>query len=104
MTAEFATERKSSGKSDYAGGWITDGAESPLPPFLRVCFVVVASSCIAYLILFMFGEVGQAGPGTLVAQLNQATTTTQTFTYAVGLLAAAFFVGVSIFAANSPND
>lgn len=58
---------------------ITDGAESPLPPLLRVSFVVVASSCVAYLILFMFGE-------------------------AIGLLAAAFFVGVSIFAANGPQD
>ncbi len=72
---------------------ITDGAECPLPPLLRVGFVVVASCCIAYLILFMFGEMGQAGYAA-----NQAAL------YFIGSLAAAFFVGVSVFAAQGPQD
>jgi hypothetical protein len=89
---------------DIAGGWLTEKADSPVPPFLRVCYVVIASACIAYLILFMYGEVGHADRGPLVQQFNNATFTNEPLMYTIAGLAAAFFVGVSIFAAQKPHD
>jgi len=89
---------------DHAGGWITEKADSPVPPFLRICYVVIASACVAYLIMFMYGEVGHAERGPLVKQFNQATFTNETLMYTIAAIAAAFFVGVSIFAAKNPHD
>lgn len=89
---------------DIAGPWITEKNDSPVPPFLRVCYVVVASACVAYLILFMYGEVGHAERGPLVQQFNRATVTNEPLMYSIAGLAAAFFVGVSIFAARKPHD
>ena len=71
---------------------------------LRICYVVIASACIAYLILFMYGEVGHAERGPLVQQFNRATFTSDPLMYSIAGLAAAFFVGVSIFAAQKPHD
>ena len=89
---------------EIAGGWITEKKGTEVPPFLRVAYVVIASFCVAYLILFMYGEVGHAERGPLVKQLNMTTMTSEPLMYGVAAMAALFFVGVSVFAAQKGKE
>jgi len=70
----------------------TEQTASTLPPVLGVGYVVLASACIAYLVLFMFGGASRVEPGT------------HPLMYSSAGVAAAFIVGVSTFAARKPQD
>jgi len=89
---------------EIAGGWITEKAGTEVPVFLRVCYIVIASSTVAYLIMYMYGEVTHAERGPLVRQFNLSTTTSEPLMYGVAALAALFFIGVSAFAAKKSQD
>ncbi len=84
---------------DIAGGWITEKQGTEVPVFLRVSYVVIASCCVAYLILYMYGETGNEERGALVKQFNLATFTSEPLMYGIAALVALFFIGVSVFAA-----
>ncbi len=84
---------------EIAGGWITEKQGTEVPVFLRVCYVVIASASVAYLILYMYGEVEHAERGPLVKQFNLSTFTNESLMYGIAAVVALFFIGVSAFAA-----
>uniref|UniRef100_Q021A7 Uncharacterized protein n=1 Tax=Solibacter usitatus (strain Ellin6076) TaxID=234267 RepID=Q021A7_SOLUE len=88
---------------DYAGGWITEKKGTDVPPFLKLAFPVIGLSCIAYIVIYMNGEIGHAERGPLVRQLNAATGASDTFMYIVAALAAAFVVTVLAFTYSKPH-
>jgi len=73
---------------------IAEKDETPLPPFLRVAYLVIASPCLAYLILFLYGEVANAKASPLVQPLIGA----------IAVVVALFFFGSSIFAAQKGHQ
>ncbi|MGD1070399.1 MAG: hypothetical protein ABSB15_09685 [Bryobacteraceae bacterium] len=89
---------------DIAGGWITEKADTEVPVFLRVCYVLIASCSVCYLIFYMYGEVGHAERGPLVKQFNLSTFTSEPFMYMVAAMVAIFFIGVSVFAAKKDHE
>lgn len=89
---------------EIAGGWITEKEGTEVPVFLRVCYVLIASAAVCYLILFMYGEVGHAERGPLVKQFNLSTITSEPFMYMVAAMVAIFFVGVSVYAAKKGHE
>jgi len=89
---------------EIAGGWITEKPDTEVPVFLRVCYVLIASSAVAYLILYMYGETGHAERGPLVKQFNLSTFTSEPFMYMVAALVAVFFIGVSVLAAKKGHE
>jgi hypothetical protein len=99
MAVETKPQIEQAAVHEIAGGWITEKAGTEVPAFLRVAYVVIASACAAYLILYMYGETGHAERGPLVKQFNMATYTNEPLMYAIAAMVALFFVGVSVFAA-----
>ena len=89
---------------EIAGGWITEKEGTEVPVFLRVVYVLVASSAVAYLILFMYGEVDHPERGPLVKQFNLSTFTSEPLMYSIAAMVALFFIGVSVFAAKKGHD
>lgn len=89
---------------DYAGGWITERKNTNVPTFLRVCYIVISSCCIAYLIIFMYGEVNHSERGPLVKEFIQTSQTSPGLMYGVATLAALFFIGLIVFAFKKTRD
>lgn len=89
---------------DYAGGWITERKHTNVPAFLRVSYIVISASCVAYLILFLYGEVSHSERGTLVQQFNRISETSPGLMYAIAGLAALFFIGLIAFAFGKTHD
>lgn len=83
---------------EYAGGWMTERAGTEVPGFLKLAFAVIALGCLAYVVLYMYGETGHAGRGRLVEELNAATSTPGGIMYLTLGLMAAFTVIVVWFA------
>ena len=75
---------------EYADGWITERKGTDVPKFLKFAYIVIAASCLAYFIIYMFGEVNHADRGVLVRQFNQATQSSNGFMYFVAVLAVIF--------------
>lgn len=82
----------------YADGWITERKHTDVPRFLRFCYIVIASCCVAYLVLNIYGDIGHSERGPLVREFVRATTTSAPFMYFVAALVAVFFILVIIFA------
>ena len=89
---------------DYAGGWITEKKGTDVPPFLKLAFPVIGLSCVAYMVLYMNGEVAHSERGPLVKQLNAATTSADMLMYAVAALGFLFVITVVSFAFRKPHD
>ena len=89
---------------EIAGGWITEKQGTEVPAFLRVAYVVIASACVAYLIIYMYGEVGHDERGPLVRQFNLSTFTNEPLMYGIAATVALFFIGVSVFAARKSHE
>jgi Na+/H+ antiporter NhaC len=83
---------------EYAGGWMTERKGTDVPPFLKFAFPVIGLSCVAYLILYINGDVNQAERGTLVQQLNRATGFSPVLMYLIALLLLIYVIWVVIFA------
>jgi hypothetical protein len=77
---------------EYAGGWMTERKGTDLPPFLKFALPVIALCCMAYLFIFMNGEVGHSTRGRLVQQLNAATHSSSVFMYLVAALIAVYLI------------
>lgn len=77
---------------EYAGGWITERKDSKIPGFLKLAYPIIACAALAYLFLFMNGEVTHSTRGNLVQQLNAVTGTANTFMYIVAAMIVAFAV------------
>src|SRR6266496_4449893 len=89
---------------EYAGGWITEREGTEVPGFLKLAFLVIGGSCLAYLLLFMNGETGNAERGPLVQQLNAATGNSAALMYAVWAMMLAFAVIVVLFAVRRSHE
>jgi len=86
------TEDKKPELTEYAGGWITEQKGTGIPGFLKLAFPIILISVIAYLFLYMNGEVTHSTRGNLVQQLNAVTGNANTFMYVVLALIAAYVV------------
>ncbi len=90
---------------DYAGGWITEKKGTEVPGFLKLAFPVIGLSCVAYLILYINGEVNHSERGPLVQALDRVTGDGNAVVYLTTALALIFVVTVVAFAIRkSPHD
>ncbi len=86
---------------EYAEGWITEKKGTDIPLFLKIAYVVISLGCVAYLYVYMHGEVNHSERGVLVRLLNETTTSMSTATtmmYIVIALAAIYVVALLVFA------
>jgi hypothetical protein len=88
---------------DYAGGWITEKQGTDVPPFLKFAFPVIGLSCVAYIVIYMNGEIAHAERGPLVQAMNRSTMGNDALMYAVAVLALIFVVVVVSFAFRKPH-
>ena len=82
---------------EYAGGWITEREGTQIPPFLKLSYIVIAVGCLAYFLLFMYGETAHPDRGVLVQALNAATQASAGLMYAVAGMIVVFGVIVVAF-------
>jgi hypothetical protein len=82
---------------EYAGGWITEREGTQIPPFLKLSYIVIAAGCVAYFLLFMYGETRHPDRGVLVQALNAATQASAGLMYAVAGMIVVFGVVVVAF-------
>lgn len=82
---------------EYADGWITERKGTGIPGFLKFTYPIIVIGCIAYLFMYMNGEVTHAERGTLVQQLNAVTGTSNGFMYIVAGLIAVYVVFLLAF-------
>jgi hypothetical protein len=83
---------------DYAGGWITEKEGTEPPAFLKVAIPVIGLSGVAYIVIYMNGEIAHSTRGPLVQEFNRATSTNDAFMYGVAALVLVFVVVVAGFA------
>ena len=83
---------------DYAGGWITEKKDTQVPGFLKLAFPVIGLSCVAYLILYINGEVSHSERGPLVQAFDKVTGDANGLMYFVAALALVFVITVVLFA------
>ena len=87
------TELKASSElKDYADGWIQERKDTEVPTFLKFVYIVIVGGVVAYLFLFMNGEVDHATRGALVRQFNAVTQSSSGFMYFVAALIAIFAI------------
>ncbi len=55
---------------ELAGGWISERKGTPVPGFLKLAYAGLSAFGVAYLLLFVAGEVGHATRGPLVQQMS----------------------------------
>ncbi len=68
---------------EYAGGWITERKGTGIPGFLKLAYPIIAIAAIAYLVVFMNGEINHSERGPLVRQLNAVTGSANSFMYII---------------------
>jgi hypothetical protein len=88
---------------EYAGGWITERKGTGIPPFLKFAYPIIAVACLAYLFLFINGEVNHSTRGPLVQQLNAVTGSANSFMYVVGAMIAVYVVILVAFLFKKPG-
>jgi hypothetical protein len=88
----MSTEPDKNELKEYAGGWITERKESEIPGFLKLAYPVIVIAMLAYLAIYMNGEVTHSTRGVFVQQLNAVTGSANTFMYIVGGMIAVFAI------------
>jgi hypothetical protein len=96
--SDDATKQPEEELKEYAGGWMTERKGTDAPTFLKLAFPVIGLGCVAYLILYMNGEVNNAERGALVQQFNRATESSPGLMYTVAALGLIYVVAVILFA------
>lgn len=91
------TEEKKQELTEYADGWITERKGTGIPGFLKLAYPIILIAVIAYLFMFMNGEVTHSTRGSLVQQLNAVTGNANTFMYVVMALIGAYVVVLLAF-------
>lgn len=89
---------------DYAGGWITERKHTNVPAFLRATYIVVSICTLAYLIIYMYGEVNHSERGPLVKQFIQTSQTSPGLMYFVAGITGLFLLSVIVFAFGKTHD
>ena len=82
---------------EYAGGSITEREGTAIPGFLKFAYIVIAGGCLAYFLIYMYGEVNHPERGPLVRALNAATEASAGLMYAIAALIVVFGVIVVVF-------
>lgn len=82
---------------EYADGWITERKGTGIPGFLKFTYPIIVIGCIAYLFMYMNGEVTHSERGGLVKQLNAVTGTSNGFMYIVAACIAVYVVVLLAF-------
>jgi len=88
----MSSEQPKSELHEYAGGWITERKGTKIPGFLKLAYPIIAIACIAYIFIYMNGEIHHSTRGPFVQQLNAVTGTADGFMYIVAGLIAVFGV------------
>jgi len=83
---------------EYAGGWMTERKGTDAPAFLKLAFPVIGLFCVAYLVVYMNGEVTHSDRGTIVQKFNEMTTSSPGLMYTVAALGLIYVVLVAAFA------
>ena|SRR5947209_11526709 len=83
--------------NDYAGGWITERADTRIPGFLKFAYIAIAGGAVTYFLMYMYGEVNHPDRGPLVRALNAATEASAGLMYAIAALIVVFGVIVVAF-------
>jgi len=83
---------------EYADGWISERKGTEIPAFLKLSYIVIILGVIAYLFIYMNGEVNHSDRGVLVRQFNAVTQSAPGFMYLVIAMTAIFAVIVIAFA------
>lgn len=94
MTTDTKPELK-----QYAEGWITERKGTGIPGFLKLAYPVIGIAMLAYIFMYINGEITHSTRGSLVQQLNAVTGTADVFMFVVagmivlylGVLAAYLF-------------
>jgi fructose-specific phosphotransferase system IIC component len=76
----------------YADGWITERKGTAIPGFLKLAYPVIGLAILAYIVIYMNGEVTHSTRGILVQQLNAVTGTANSFMYVVGAMIVVYLV------------
>ena len=88
----------------YADGWIMEREGTEVPGFLKLAFPVIAFGCLAYFIVYMYGETAHADRGRLVQAMNAATEASGTLMYAIAAMIVVFGVIVVIFSFSKSHE
>lgn len=91
------TEEKKPELTEYSDGWITERKGTGIPGFLKLAYPIILIAVVAYLFMFMNGEVTHSTRGSLVQQLNAVTGNANTFMYVVLALIAAYVLVLLAF-------
>lgn len=91
-------EKENSEIKEYADGWITERKGTDVPGFLKIAFIIIAGSCIAYLGIYMNGETTHSERGVFVRAFNAVTQSSNGFMYAVIAIAVIYAAILIVFA------
>jgi hypothetical protein len=89
---------------EYADGWITEREGTEVPRFLKFAYIVIAGGCLAYFMMYMYGDVNQPERGSLVRALNAATEASGGLMYAIAAMIVIFGVIVVAFSFGKSHD
>ena len=92
MAPVIEESKESKDIKSYADGWIQERKDTEVPTFLKFAYIVIAGGLLAYLLLFMNGEVDHATRGALVRQFNAVTQSSSGFMYFVAALIVIFAI------------
>jgi len=88
----MSNEQPKSELHDYAGGWISERKGTKIPGFLKLAYPIIALGCLAYIFIYMNGEIHHSTRGPLVQQLNAVTGNADSFMYIVAGMIAVYAV------------
>lgn len=91
-------EQKQTEIKDYADGWITEREGTDVPGFLKLAIPVISLFCIAYVVIYMNGEVSHSDRGELVRKLNEVTHSSSGLMYAVAAMMVVYAIIAVVFA------
>lgn len=92
------SDPKETGLKEYAEGWITEREGTGVPGFLKLAMPVIALFCVAYVVVYMNGEVGHSDRGALVQKFNEVTQSSSGLMYAIAALMVIYGIIVVAFA------
>ncbi|SRR6266568_4670786 len=77
---------------EYADGWITERKGTGIPGFLKFAFPVIGIAMLAYIVIYLNGEITHSTRGNLVQQLNAVTGTADSFMFIVGAMIVLYLI------------
>jgi hypothetical protein len=88
----MSNEQSNSELHQYADGWIAERKGTKIPGFLKLAYPVITLGVLAYIFIYMNGEINHETRGPLVQQLNAVTGTANSFMYIVAGMIAVYAV------------